>query len=567
MMSQSSDVVSLTSLCLQNIAENMQSVWMTDYTDKYMEDYNFMYIEGPFNQLAGTLVQELIRILGDSHKLTKAGLHLLLQPHLTELSLRSCAGLVNKAMAQLVTLRCKFLTSLDLHSCNRVPAASLVSLVERLPRLLTLCLSDTQSDALVLAAIGTFCQRLRELDVSRCRKISPPALLSLVYNVRSGQFCCQALRVLLLQDVKPQGSPEQWVFALCFALLALPRLEQLTNPSLADAMRLIYVSNLTPSGFPPENFPSLAEVARTRAGREDTSKGQAAIQSSAPTVHEHNPRTVRVEDARTVAHHTALRLKKLEDLDEADVSIFGSLCQGLEEVAISLGNQNEHLWSLVQWPNLTHLILHCPEHPRRSLEEILSSIHPVSKSLRLLSLQNLLWCHEDSLSTLLTWCPNLRSFESHFTVLCHNVSHNAPELLPWPGDPLPLPLLHTFSLLLEGEDLLQSIFQHKLGGLLVSLLRGCPNLKSLSLCGIPTLLDGVFEVVYGSKQSQPLQGLREVSLCSSNITQWGVSLILRAKNDLRTLDLSHCKDVTCRDYHRLQERARKDKRNVSITWQ
>lgn len=50
-MSLSRDVVSLTSLCLQNIAENMQSFWMTDYTDKNMEDYNFMYIEGPFNQL------------------------------------------------------------------------------------------------------------------------------------------------------------------------------------------------------------------------------------------------------------------------------------------------------------------------------------------------------------------------------------------------------------------------------------------------------------------------------------------------------------------------------------
>ncbi|KAM3909951.1 uncharacterized protein RB166_021464 [Leptodactylus fuscus] len=542
-MSLGRDVASLTSLCLQNIAENMQSTWMTDYTDKNMEDYNFMYIEGPFNQLAGPLVQQLIRILGDSHKLTKSGLHLLLQPHLTELSLRSCAGLVNKAMVQLVTVRCKLLTTLDLHSCSRVPAASLASLMERLPRLLKLGLADTHCDSLVLAAIGIHCRRLQELDISRCKKILPSSLLSLVYDVKSGQFCCQMMRVLLLQDVTPPGDPEHWLYALCFVLLALPSLEQLANPSLAQAMRLLYLRTLRPHGFPPGNFPSLVEVAKTRAGRGGKCDGP-----------------VRTPD-------TSLRLKKLEDLDEEDLSTLGSLCQGLEEVAISLSNQTKDSWSLVQWPNLTHLTLHCPEHPPRSLEDIVSNIHPISKSLRLLSLQNLLWHHQESVSTLLTWCPNLQSFQSHFTVPHQTAIDDAAELPPWPGDPLPLLHLHTFSLLLEIEDALPPIFQHKLGGFLVSLLKGCPKLESLSLCGVPAPLDGVFEVVYGSPQPQPLQRLREVSLCSSNITQWGASLILRAKNDLRTLDLSHCKDVTCRDHHQLQEKARRDKRSVSITWQ
>ncbi|XP_069833185.1 uncharacterized protein [Dendropsophus ebraccatus] len=547
-MSPCRDVDSLTSLCLHNIADNMESVWMKDYTDKYMEDYRFMYIEGPFNQIAGPLVQQLIRILGDSRKLSKAGLQLLLQPHLTELSLRPCAGLINNAMAQLVTVRCKFLTSLDLHSCTRIPSASLVSMVERLPRLQKLCLSDTQSDSLVLATIGTSCPRLRELDVSRCKKISASSVLSLAYNVKSGQFCCQALRVLLLQGVRPQG--DQWVYALCFLLLALPGLEQLANPSLADAMRLLYLRDLSPSGFPPENFPSLAEVARTRSGR--MSKCNEGV---------------RIEDTRTATQDAPLRLKKLEDLGEEDVSILGSLCRGLEEVAISLRNPPESSWSLMQWPNLTLLNLHCPDHPLRSLEDILPSIYPVGHSLRHLSLQNLLWRQEETLPTLLAWCPNLKSFQSHFTVLCHTVSHNALEMPPWLGNPLPLPHLHTFSLLLEGDDPIPNIFKHKLGGFLVSLLKGCPKLESLSLCGVPTLLDTVFETVYGSTQPEPLQKLREVSLCNSNVTQWGASLILRAKNDLKTLDLSHCKDVMCRDFQKLQERTRKDKRNVSITWQ
>ncbi|XP_056398326.1 uncharacterized protein LOC130293453 isoform X3 [Hyla sarda] len=547
-MSPGKDVESLTGLCLQNIADNMENVWMKDYTDKNMEEYRFMYIEGPFNQMAGPLVQNLIQILGDSHKLTKAGLHLLLQPHLTELSLRSCAGLFNNAMAQLVTVRCKLLTSLDLHSCSRIPASSLVSLIERLPRLQKLCLSETQSDALVLATIGTSCQRLRELDVSRCKKISPASVLSLVYDVKSGQFCCQGLRVLLLQDIKPQG--EQWVYALCFVLLALPGLKQLANPSLADAMRLLYLRDFSPSGFPPENFPSMGEVARTRSRR--TGKCNQGVG---------------MEDTRAAAHDSTLHLKKLEDLDEEDVSILGCLCQGLEEVVISLRGQPECSWSLMQWPNLTHLALHCPEHPLRTLEDILPSIHPVSHSLRNLSLQNLLWCQEDSLSTLLTWCTKLQSFQGIFTVSRYSVSQNVPELPPWLGNPLPLPHLHTFSLLLEGDDPIQDFFKHKLGGFLVSLLKGCPKLESLSLCNIPALLDTVLEMVYGSTQPEPLYKLREVSLCNCNVTQWGASLILKAKNDLKTLDLSHCKDVTCRDYHKLQERVRKDKRNVNIVWQ
>ncbi|MEE6511964.1 hypothetical protein FKM82_018865 [Ascaphus truei] len=42
---------SLASACLQNIAHNMQSIWVKDYAENYMEKYNFLYVEGPFNQL------------------------------------------------------------------------------------------------------------------------------------------------------------------------------------------------------------------------------------------------------------------------------------------------------------------------------------------------------------------------------------------------------------------------------------------------------------------------------------------------------------------------------------
>lgn len=61
----------------------------------------------PVPPTAGSLVQELIRLLGESRRLTRAALHLLLLPHLRQLSLRPCPGLASNAIARLVTLRCK----------------------------------------------------------------------------------------------------------------------------------------------------------------------------------------------------------------------------------------------------------------------------------------------------------------------------------------------------------------------------------------------------------------------------------------------------------------------------
>lgn len=543
----------------------MQSVWMKDYMMKNMEEYNFLFIEGPFNQLAGSLVQELIRILGESHKLNKGCLHLLLQPHLLELSLRSCAGIVNVAIMQLVTVRCKHLTSLDLHSCNRVPAASLATLIEGLPRLTKLCLADTQCDSLVLTAVGRKCLRLCELDISRCKKVSSSSLLSMVYDTKGATFCCQALRVLLLHDVKPKGSQEQWAQVLCFVLLALPSLEELPNPSLPAALSLLYNGSFTKPGICFDGFPSLAEVAQSRRVRIKGVANMKNHQSNSPAS---SPKVTdqRSSEMLVMPEKLTLRLKKLEYLEEDDLSVVGSLCPLVEEVAISLGDQPQGTWSLVQWPHLIKLTLHCPQMPKRTLEEFLAALQVIGNSLRDLSVQNLLWCQDDSLPTLLTMCPNLQRFQSHFTVPRQNLPSNEPQLPPWPRDPLPLSHLHTFSLLIEGEDTSQAVFQHKLGGFLVSILKGSPQLESLSLCCVQCPLDSVFEVVYGSSPPRPLQKLSSVSLCGSNITQWGASLIVRSGSDLRTLDLSHCKEVTCRDHHQLQERARKEKLNLTISW-
>lgn len=458
---------------------------------------------------------------------------------------------------------------MDLHSCNRVPALSLATLIEGLPRLTKLCLADTQCDSLVLEAVGRSCPRLCELDVSRCKKVSPSSLLSVVYDTRGAAFCCQALRVLLLQDVKPKGSPEQWAQALCFILLALPSLEELPNPCLSAALNLLYNKSFAEAGTCIGGFPPLAEVAQSRMASDGKIKGAANMRNHQLNSPASSPKVTQQRGSEmppVMPERLTLRLKKLEDLEEDDVSAVGCLCPLVEEVAISLGDQPLASWSLVQWSHLTKLTLHCPQKPERTLEELLAALQVTGNSLQVLSIQNLLWCQDHSLPALLTMCPNLRSFQSHFTVLRQNLPPNEPELPAWPRDPLPLPRLHTFSLLIEGEGSSQNTFRHKLGGFLVSVLKGSPQLESLSLCGVQAPLDSVFEVVYGSSPPPPLQRLRAVSLCGSNVTQWGASLVIRSGSDLRTLDLSHCKEVTCRDHHQLQERARKEGLNLIISW-
>lgn len=50
--SQDGDSVStLVGLCLQSLAENMKDMWVKDYAQKYMDQYFFRYVMGPFSSL------------------------------------------------------------------------------------------------------------------------------------------------------------------------------------------------------------------------------------------------------------------------------------------------------------------------------------------------------------------------------------------------------------------------------------------------------------------------------------------------------------------------------------
>lgn len=528
-------MAALGSLCLQSLAQHMQSVWVKDYSDNYLDEYQFRFIMGPFNDLAGSLVQDLIRLLGESRRLTRAALHLLLVPHLQELSLRPCPSLVSNAIGQLVTVRCKSLSALDLHGCSRLSADVLVDLVEELPLLSRLGLAETQANVQVLSAVGSCCRRLRELDVSHCKKVSPRALRHLAYDPLERALCCPALRVLLARGLEPAGDSGM-VAALAFLLLALPCLEVLAHGAVPDALCLLHAQQLG-GGGDADGFPSLQELlARRQNGSRLT-----------------------------------LPLRRLEEVEEPVLATVCALCPEAEEAGVWLGDGVAAGWDALRWGRLARLSLSCTGPRGRALGEVLPLARSLGPQLQSLALHG--FCYEDELSlgALLCSCPNLQAFSTELQAPPGARPEEEPPDEPsrWDTDLLPhaFPQLQRFSLSLDSSaNPLPVPHGLVLRATLASLLCHSPRLQSLSLLSIPLSLDSVFETVLAAP-GPPLLELRELSLVGSQVSSQTVQLLLASDGRLCRLDLSHCRDIYRRDYDGFLQAVRKQRLDLDITWE
>ncbi|XP_062430547.1 uncharacterized protein LOC134139806 [Rhea pennata] len=535
-------VPALGSLCLRSLARDMQSVWARDYSENYLGAYRFRHVVGPFSDLAPGLVQDLIRLLGESRRLTRAALHLLLVPQLQELSLRSCSGLASNAIGQLVAERCKSLSSLDLHGCSRLSADVLVDLLEGLPLLCKPGLAKTQANVQVLSAVGSCCRRLQELDVSHCKKVSPRALLHLAYDPLAGALCCPALRVLLAHGLEAPAGGDV-AAALAFLLLALPHLEFLAHGAVPDALCLIHTQQLDGVGNAAPGFPSLRELAQRRGAAADR-----------PWL--------------------TLPLRRVEEVTEPFLATLCAVCPDAEDVGVWLGDGPAAGWDGLCWSRLAHLTLTCTGRRGWPLVRVLPLARSLGPRLNTLALHG--FCCEDELSlgALLSSCPHLRAFSTDL--------HPPPrppaagpdgdppvELLHWDTDLLPntFPQLRRFSLALAGAS---SPFpaQHSLvlRATLASLLCRSPQLQSLSLLCVPFSLDTVFEAVLMAP-GPPLLELQELSLAESQVSSRIVWLLLAADSCLRSLDLSHCRDIHRRDYDRFLQAVQKQQLDLDITWE
>uniref|UniRef100_A0A8C3XKS0 F-box/LRR-repeat protein 15-like leucin rich repeat domain-containing protein n=1 Tax=Chelydra serpentina TaxID=8475 RepID=A0A8C3XKS0_CHESE len=530
-------VAPLSTLCLGNVARHMQSVWVKDYSENYLDEYQFRYVMGPFNELAGCLVQDLLQLLGESRRLTRAALHLLLVPHLTALSLRCCPGLVSNAITQLITVRCQNLSSLDLNGCSRVPTAALVDLLEGLPRLTKLGLAETQANTQVLAAVGSGCRRLRELDLSHCRKVAPDSLLHLAYDQTESALCCPALRVLLAEGIEPKAHSQDLVRALAFVLLALPSLEFLANSHVREALCLLHTQQFSGTQGSP-GFPSLEELARRRQGARLT-----------------------------------LPLRRVEEVEEPFLATFCAVCPEVAEAAVSLSDGPGASWGSLAWSRLTQLTVHCTGHQGRGLAEMLPVAQGLGAQLRSLSLHG--FCYDDAFSfcALLNCCPKLTAFSSHLSAPAGPVrpadGEPAAEPPDWELDLLrhPFPKLRHFSLGLASScEALPWQHAAVLGASLASLLSHSPRLETLALLSLPFSLDGVFQKVLAAPGAA-LRSLRELSLAESQVSSPTLHCLLALDNELRSLDLAGCPAIHRRDYDQLLRTVSKDRLELDIAWQ
>ncbi|KAM6269867.1 uncharacterized protein LJ264_004277 isoform 1-T2 [Porphyrio hochstetteri] len=538
-MPRRKEVSALGSLCLQSLARHMQSVWVKDYSDNYLDEYQFRFVMGPFNDLAGSLVQDLIRLLGESRRLTRAALHLLLVPHLRELSLRPCPSLASNAIGQLITLRCKGLSSLDLHGCSRLSADVLVDLAEGLPLLTRLGLAETQANVQVLSAVGSCCRRLQELNVSHCKKVSPRALRHLAYDPLAQSLGCPVLRVLLAHGLE-LGGDTGMVVTLAFLLLALPRLEFLAHSAVPDALHLLHGQQLD-GEKDPEGFPSLEELARWRG----TAAGDTLL---------------------------TLPLRQVEEVEEPALATIRAVCPQAEEVGVWLGDGPglAGIQELLGWGRLARLTLGCTGRVGRELAEVLPLAQSLRPRLQTLALHGFCCQDELSLATLLANCPILQCFtaELHAPPDADPNGDTPDEPSRWDTNLLPhtLPQLQSFSLTLAGTTgVFPAWHGLALRATLASLLCHAPRLQTLSLIGIPFPLDSVFETVLATP-GPPLLQLQELSLAESRVSSRTVQLLMASEGHLHRLDLSHCRDIHRRDYDGFLQAVWKQQLDLDITW-
>ncbi|KAM7021621.1 uncharacterized protein RBU47_002717 [Passerculus sandwichensis] len=540
-MPQRRAVPTLTSLCLQSLAQHMQSLWAKDYSDNYLDEYQFRFLVGPFNDLACGLVQELLRLLGASRRLSRAALHLLLLPHLRQLSLAACPGLANNALGHLVVLRCQALTALDVGGCGRLSPAVLVDVAEGLPRLRRLGLAHTQANLQVLSAVGSCCRHLRELDVSGCRKVTPRALRHLGYDPAERSPGCPALRVLLARDLEHAGDGDA-AAAVAFLLLALPCLEVLAHGALQDALCLLRSGRLG-GAEDSEGFPSLEELARSRG----------AAGEGAPLT---------------------LPLRQLEEVREDALSAVRAVCPQAEELSVWLGDNpgSSGLRELQGWRCLSRVTLGCSGRHGRALAALLPLAQSLGTRLRALTLHGFTCWDPLSLPALLASCPGLQSFTAELEAPPDPHAHQEPpeeeeEEPPappprWATDLLPrgLPRLQSFTLSLGGP--LPAWHGPVLSSTLASLLCGAPQLQTLRLLALPFPLDSVLEPALPG-----LRELRELSLAGSRVCPGTVWHLLGTEGPLRRLELSRCPDIHRRDYDGFLHQVRKQRLELDITWE
>lgn len=437
------------------------------------------------------------------------------------------------------------LSSLDLHGCSRIPSAVLVDLLEGLPGLTKLGLSETQCDTRVFSAVGSTCRRLRELAASNCKRLSAASLPHLAYDPSAGSFCCPRLQLLWLDGLEPGASGHDLVGALAFLLLALPSLKSLSHSLACEAVSLLHTRQLDDGGAPlPPGFPSLEELARGRR------PGQVAQESCRIT----------------------LPLKRLGEVGEPLLPAASAVCPGLEEMMVVLGGSSPSLGPRFHsWKTLAHLTLYCTG--KRHLGELVPELEGLGAQLRSLSLDGFSLEEEPTFHTLLSHCGALRTFSAALTPPGAWGSDEQQQAL---GEalqggsglrPLEFPHLRAFSLVFapcgrSSSPPKAAMLQESL----LSLLQHSPRLETLALVCLPFSLDEAFARALEPPTGTALRCLRSLSLSQSEVSPRTIHRLLSSDNQLSHVALGGCPGIHRRHHSELLRVVAQRGLEVSITW-
>ncbi|KAJ7327331.1 hypothetical protein JRQ81_017090 [Phrynocephalus forsythii] len=532
-MPRRKSVQSLQKLCLENVAGNMQGLWAKDYTENYLDEYQFCYIEGPFSQLAASLVHELLRLKGK--RLTRAMLHLLLVPQLTELSLRACPKLVNNAIAQMITLRCKNLSSLDLEGCSRIPISALVNLMEGLPRLTKLYLEETQCNTQVLSAVGSCCRRLRELNISGCKRISSESLFHLAFDPTAGTFCCPDLQILSVDGLESKPYCDDLLWALAFLLLALPSLVFLENEFVAEAVCLIHDRQFEGAQV-PAGFPSMQELVRRKMSAAFGAEPEGQL---------------------------TLPLREVLEVSEPFLPSVRAVCPHLAKTAVLM---EEHPGLnpgfLLPWRQLTDLTLDCWD--MKALADLLPLTASLGAQLQALSVDGFSLGEGPCVAILLSHCPNLQKFSAslfYSTRLSGGQGGTG-----WDAALAPCQFPQLRDVILSFSDVDDSVPPPQVPALrasLACLLARSPCLESVLLTCLPFSLDSLLQEVL---EDTSLPCLGYLALVKCEVSSPTVHRLLSLDNPLNKLVLEECPDIHRKDYAELLRRVRRERLDLQVTW-
>ncbi|XP_023222010.1 uncharacterized protein LOC111623608 [Centruroides sculpturatus] len=225
-------VCTLIECCLYNIAKNIDNYWCFRYlrdTEKYL------YVIGPFEELAEHLIEGLIKIFHKNKLLRHHHLKILLNSSIRKLNISGWNGDLGEIIPT-VAVKCQKLTHLNISGCSNIPLKAFLQLPESLPLVVSLNFGCTKCFDQVLGKIGKFCKHLRELDVS-LTPVTDFGISSLCINMdelEDGKSSASKLIKLVISETKVTNKG-----ARC-ALINLPNLVNLEYHNSLDVVTELY---------------------------------------------------------------------------------------------------------------------------------------------------------------------------------------------------------------------------------------------------------------------------------------------------------------------------------------